>query len=75
LVDETLLDETDLVEEDTGALELVVGAVLMVLELDRMGGSDVTVGYSEVGSGFGVDEAPGPSPSQVTLYDGLPMLI
>ena len=50
-------------------------AVLMVLELDQLGGSDVTVGYSEVGSGFGVDEAPGPSPSQVTLYDGLPMLI
>ena len=69
------MDEAGLVEEDTGGLELVVGAVLMVLELDRIGGSDVTVGYSEVGSGFGVDEAPGPSPSQVTLYDGLSMLI
>lgn len=70
-----MVDEAGLVEEDTGGLELVVGAVLMVLELDRIGGSDVTVGYSEVGSGFGVDEAPGPSPSQVTLYDGLSMLI
>ena len=45
-MDETLLDEADLVEEDTGDLELVVGAVLMVLELDQMGGSDVTVGCS-----------------------------
>ena len=74
-MDETLLNEADLIEEDTGALELVVGALLMVLALDQIGGSDVTVGYSEVGSGLGVDEAPGPSPSQVTLYDGLPTLI
>ena len=44
-MDETLPEEADLVEEDTGDLELVVGTVLAMLELDQRGGNDVTVGY------------------------------
>jgi hypothetical protein len=44
-VDETLLEEADLVEEETRDLELVVGAVLAMLELDQTGGNDVIVGY------------------------------
>ena len=44
-MDETLPEEADLVEEDTGDLELVVGAVLPMLELDQTGGNDMMVGY------------------------------
>jgi hypothetical protein len=73
LVDEILLDEADLVEEDAKDLELVIEAELATLEFDHTGGRDMMEEYSEVGFGVGVgsvvgvDEAPGPSPSQVIL--------
>jgi hypothetical protein len=81
LVEVTLLVEIDLlVEEETDKVELKLttfedDVVLVMLELDQIGGNDTTdekvdvgVGFDVgMGSGVRVDEAPGPSPSQVML--------
>ncbi len=45
----------------------MIDAEVTILELDQTGGGDMVEEYSEVGFGVGVEEAPGPSPSQLML--------